>query len=356
MNVCFVEGDMSRRGGTERMTSLLANALSNSHNVYVVSLSFAGEELFFKLNESVEHIILPSNGDKLDNICKIRELHRFIKDKKIDWLINVDVGCCIFGIPAAKGTKTKVITWEHANYYNNWNSKVFPCFRKYAAKCSDCVVVLTEKDKNNYLKNIKTKKPIVVIPNPVETREYKYDINSKIILSAGLLLPIKGFEKAIEAASVVLPKYPEWKWEICGDGPERNKLIALIHKYGLEKQFILLGTVNNMQDKYQKSAMYVMTSKMEGLPMVLLEAKSYGLPIVSFDIMTGPSDIVQDGINGYLVEKDNVVELAEKIEMLIADSEMRKQFSANSQIEIEKFSFEKTLEKWENILNAKSIN
>ena len=58
--------------------------------------------------------------------------------------------------------------------------------------------------------------------------------------------------------------------------------------------------------------MFVMTSQMEGLPMVLLEAKSWGLPLVSFDIMTGPSDIIQDGINGYLIEEGNIDEMAER--------------------------------------------
>lgn len=84
--------------------------------------------------------------------------------------------------------------------------------------------------------------------------------------------------------------------------------------------------------------------------MVLLEAKSWGLPIVSFDIMTGPSDIIRNGENGYLVSPNDVDMLAEKIEMLICSKELRKQFSEQSQVDMEKFNFENIVSQWHNIL------
>ena len=259
---------------------------------------------------------------------------------------------CIFGIPAAFGTKTKVITWEHGNFYNNWGSRWFPYFRRFAAKHSDAVVVLTERDKENYRTNIKTRKPIYVIANPAQKHPFHYDANSKIILSAGLLLPIKGYDKAIQAAAKILPQHPDWKWVICGEGPEREHLEKMIAEAHLERQFLLPGTVQNMNEQYQKAAFYVMTSEMEGLPMVLLEAKSWGLPIVSFDIMTGPSDIIRDEVNGYLVPQNDVDVLAERIEQLIVSSELRLQFSQNSQLDMERFDFENIVKKWLEVMRG----
>ena len=189
-----------------------------------------------------------------------------------------------------------------------------------------------------------------MIPNPAQQHPFQYDANSKIILSAGLLLPIKGYDKAIQAAARILPKHPEWKWVICGEGPEREHLEQLIVGAHLEKQFLLLGTVQNMEKQYQNAAFYVMTSQMEGLPMVLLEAKSWGLPIISFDIMTGPSDIVRDGVNGFLVPANDVEKLAEKIELLISSNELRVQFSSQSMLDIDKFDFERIEERWKEIL------
>ena len=93
-----------------------------------------------------------------------------------------------------------------------------------------------------------------------------------------------------------------------------------------------------------------MTSEMEGLPMVLLEAKSYGLPLVSFDIMTGPSDIIRDGVNGYLVSYGDVEELTEKIAKLIDSDELRMNFSSNASLDMEKFDFNEIMNKWNMIL------
>ena len=352
MKICFLEGDMSRRGGTERMTALLSNALCQNHNVWVISLRMHGESVFFNLNEKIQHIVLADSSDNSGILKQIQKIHSFIKQNHVDWLINVDVGMCIFGIPAAFGTKTKVITWEHGNFYNNWGSRWFPYFRRFAAKHSDAVVVLTERDKENYRTNIKTRKPIYVIANPAQKHPFQYDANSKIILSAGLLLPIKGYDKAIQAAAKILPEHPDWKWVICGEGPEREHLEKMIAEAHLERQFLLPGTVQNMNEQYQKAAFYVMTSEMEGLPMVLLEAKSWGLPIVSFDIMTGPSDIIRDEVNGYLVPQNDVDVLAERIEQLIVSSELRLQFSQNSQLDMERFDFENIVKKWLEVMRG----
>lgn len=86
--------------------------------------------------------------------------------------------------------------------------------------------------------------------------------------------------------------------------------------------------------------------------MVLLEAKAYRLPIVSFDIETGPDEIVDDGVNGYLIEPYNVEEMADRICELIEKPELRKQFSDNAYIGIEKFDKNKIAEKWISVLES----
>ena len=330
------------------MTAVLANALCEEYDVDVISLKPMPDEPFFSLDRRVHLINLPCKTQSIPG--NIRAIRRHIRKNRIDWLICVDVGTGIFGVPAAFCTKTKVITWEHGNFYNNWGSRYFPYFRRFAAKRSDGVVVLTEKDRQNYLAHIKTRKPIHVIPNPVERHEFCYAQDSKTILSAGLLLPIKGFDVAIEIASIILKKHPDWNWVIFGEGPEREKLEGLIRERNLEERVLLPGSVQNMPEQYQKASLYVMTSQMEGLPMVLLEAKSWGLPIVSFDIMTGPGDIVRDGVNGYLTEPGDVEKMAERLDLLMTDQELRQRFSQETVLDMEKFSFENILAKWREIL------
>lgn len=339
---------MSRRGGTERMTALLANALCKTEDIWVISKRMDGDTVFFKMDNCVRHSVLSTSKSCIPKqVIKIR---KFIRCNKIDWVINVDIGMAIYGIPACWGTKAKVITWEHANYYNNWNSRVFPYFRRFAAKHSEAMVVLTNRDKENYCNNLTTKVPIYVIPNPAQRHKICYDSESKMILSAGLLLPIKGYDKAIQAAAQILPKYPDWKWIICGEGSERMHLEELIVQNGLQEQMLLIGTVNDMEEQYRNAAMFVMTSEMEGLPMVLLEAKSWGLPLVSFDIMTGPSDIIRDDVNGYLVKANDVQALADSIEKLIQSKERRILFSDNAILDMDRFDFDEIIGEWRKIL------
>lgn len=350
MNILFLEGDMSRRGGTERMTSILSNLLVNTHRVHVMSLHFQGEKIAFPLNPQVIHHVLRCQNGASNILKVVRELRKFNRAHGIDCIINVDTGMGIYGILAAIGLKTKVITWEHSNFFNNWDSSIFPYLRRFAAKFSDAFVVLTEKDKRNYMDHTRTKVPIVVIPNPVEMHESYYDLNSKTILSAGMLVPIKGYDIAIQVAKKVFSQRPDWKWVICGEGPEREHLEEQILQEGLGNNVFLPGNVVDMSDEYQHAAMFVLTSKMEGLPMVLLEAKSWGIPIVSFDIMTGPSDIIRDGENGFLVEPENVDVMVKKMLQLISDEELRRSFADKSNLDLDKFSVERVKEQWETVL------
>ncbi len=334
---------MSRTGGTERMTAILANALSRNHTVSILDLHGTGTS-FFALENAVSYQTLPQKHPR-------SAIRSFLRKSNADIVINVDIGMAIFGIPASMGMKTKVITWEHSNYYNNWGSRWFPYIRRLAVRFSDAVVVLTEQDKQNYEKNIAHCRRVAVIGNPVEPHETSYAAESKILLSAGHLSPIKRFGLIPDIGKLVFARHPDWQWHIYGEGPERALIEEKISQYGLEKNIRLAGSVKSMDKAYRAAAVYVMTSEMEGLPMVLLEAKSYGLPIVSFDIMTGPAEIVRNSVNGYLVESGNIAAMAERICELIEQPPLRKQFSAAAALDMEKFEKRGIIEQWEKLFS-----
>lgn len=332
------------------MTAWLANKLSKTYQVSILSLRQEKNQVFFPLCTAVSYHILPDFSGKLQIFKQIRWIHRYLKENAMDWVISVDTGIGFYGILAAKGTGAKTVTWEHGNFYNNWGSKIFPYLRKFAARHSDAMVVLTHRDKENYSKNIARCAPLHVIPNPAQMRPHSYDPASKTILSVGHLLENKGYHRAVEMAAQVLPKHPDWKWVICGEGPERNRLETMIAEAGLQDQMKLLGLVTDMDSMYAQAAVLVMTSEMEGLPMVLLEGKAHGVPLLSFDIMTGPSDIIDDGINGCLVEPFDTDAMAQKLETLVTDHALRLKMSENAAVGMDKFSEETILRAWETLL------
>jgi len=122
----------------------------------------------------------------------------------------------------------------------------------------------------------------------------------------------------------------------------RNELEA----GGVLSQVHFKGNVKGTENIYPRHGMYVMTSRYEGLPLVLLEAKQYGLPIVSFNCPTGPSELILDGKNGYLVENYNVEQMSQLINKLIENKELRINFSKNSMLDTDKFSKEKIIQQW----------
>lgn len=130
-----------------------------------------------------------------------------------------------------------------------------------------------------------------------------------------------------------------------------------INKLGLEKSFLLKGAVKNIQDKYLESSIYIMSSRYEGLPMVLLEAMACGLPVVSFDCPCGPKDIIRDNEDGFIIKFGNIEKMAEKIEELIFNEEKRKLFGKNAKNNVRRFSENEIMNRWkelfENLINKK---
>ena len=188
------------------------------------------------------------------------------------------------------------------------------------------------------------------IDDSLKDEEAVYNSESKKIMTVGRLDRVKGYEWLVEAATKVLPEYPDWNWDIYGDwdGNEEYKreIETLIKAKDLQGRVNLMGKVNDLYRRYKDYSFYVMTSKFEGLPMVLLEAKQKKLPIISFDCPTGPSEIIRDGIDGYLVDKGNIEALAQKIETLICDRKLREKFSEHSTENVYKFEKQTVLKQW----------
>ena len=221
--------------------------------------------------------------------------------------------------------------------------------RKWAAKKADAIVVLTEEDRKNYEREVNVKGILRRIYNPIEIgngEDICYNMKSKIIISAGTLNYNKGFDMLIDVAKIVLKKHNDWRWVVCGEGEERKRLEEKIEKNNLTENLILKGNVSNIEEYYRKSAIFVLTSRTEGFGLVLTEAKKEGLPCVSFRCPAGPSEIILDDINGYLLDCFDIEQMAEKINQLIENQDIRKKFSDNSMVGTEKFNIDKISEQW----------
>ena len=155
----------------------------------------------------------------------------------------------------------------------------------------------------------------------------------------------------VQIANLVFKKHPDWSWDIYGEGGERDNLQKLIEDNRLQNHVFLKGYASNINELYSQYSFFVLTSRAEGMGMVLIEAQKSGLPVVSFDIKCGPSDVITDGINGYLVEPFRIDDMANKINCLIENDELRERFFSNSEINLSKFDTDYIVNEWISMLN-----
>lgn len=356
--ICFFSGDITRNGGTERVSTMIANTLSKNHHLEILFLSLVeqSESPVFFIEPSIPHTALGkkwlSPGPAYLKI--LPKLRHFLKEQNIDILIDIDIVLDILSFTAAKGLKTKIISWEHFSYFFEMDSFYRRFILKHFTKRTDAVVTLTKHSVRNLQQDFHRTGRIFSIYNPIEEADISDtspvpDILSRenALITVGHLIHIKGMDYIVKIARHLFPKHPDWKWYIVGDGEERAFLEKAIQHYHLERHLILTGHLSDVSSYLKKSKIYVMTSRTEGLPMCLLEAKNYKLPSISFNIRTGPNEIIEHKKNGYLIHPFDWQEMTKKLHALMSDPELLQDFSMHSQDNIEKFRMEHIKKQWE---------
>lgn len=312
--VCFFVGSLEGSGGTERVSIWLANELSKLTDYDVHILSLQGESRsFFSVSPNIKCSTLFSTygSGTFRFPFIVSRLKRFLKNNDIDVLIDVESMLALYSTPAIYGSSVRHICWEHFNYNVDLGKKTRRLARQLAAWFADDVVTLTEKDRLLWMAGTKCKANMVSIPNPI-TVSKSDDINHKkddVVLAVGRLTYQKGFDMLLEAWQQVSKDYPLWKLKIIGSGEDEEALLKRSIELELTKTIEFIPKTNHIENYYLQSKLFVMSSRFEGLPLVLIEAQAYGLPIVSFDCDTGPAEVVQDGENGWLCEAGNIMAL-----------------------------------------------
>lgn len=346
MKIQFIISSLSS-GGAERVLSNLANHLSKKHEITIVT--FSCEEPFYFLSENIQLIkldllkksknIFDSVKNTIDRIFTLRKIMKGLEpDVNISFMTHTN----ILSIIAAKLTTQKIIVSERT-IYDFDDSRILNFFRRVTYPFCDYLIAQTQADKQHYhfMNNVQ------VIYNPISLDCIEKKKKQKIILAVGRLDKQKGFDNLIYAFSKL--QNNDWTLCIAGDGEEKNNLEHLAKTLNvLNIEF--LGNRKDIYDWYAKSSIFVLSSKKEGFPNVLLEAMANSCAVVSFDCPSGPAEIIEDGKNGILVENQNIEKLTEAMQRLINDDNLRETFSKEASKAIEKYSIIIIGDYWENII------
>lgn len=347
-------------GGIEKVTATKVNYWVNQPDteVFIVTSEQQGNAPCYSMDKRVHLIDLSVNYNRQQSYFSPENLKKAIKHFKKqtqlfreiqpDVIISPNFNWDFYWFPFIH-RKSRKIKEIHSSRYS-WEPTIKNRINAWFEKRYDAVVVLN-KDEANYF----NAKNIFVIPNPVEKSVFSALLESKKVIAAGRISPVKGFDQLITAWKIVHSRFPDWQLHFYGQDylNTQEKLEKQIIELELQDVVFFKGSVNNMDETMSQYSIYAMSSISECFPMVLLEAMSVGLPIVSYDCPHGPGNIITHGIDGFLAENQNPNSLAEELIKVIGDNILRKEMGSNAKQNSIRFNTENIMQKWLSLLLEK---
>ena len=339
-------------GGAERVLVLLANKfVTEGHDVSIITFSNVEE---YEYDSRIKRILLLERKIKNHTLNDLYNLIKYYKKQKRSKsvIISFITLTNFLALIVAKLFRIPIICSEHTNHQSK-AQKINRFTRNYLYKFADHLTVLTDFDYQFYSKkNIKCS----VMQNPCSFEVVPFpNLNpEKVILAVGNLNRYKGkgFDSLLEIAAPVLLKNKTWKIQFVGAGTNGiNKLKEISNKLQISDQIEFLGFVSNVSSIMYNSEIFILTSLFEGLPMGLIEASSQGMACISYDCISGPSDIITNNINGILVEDQNRLQMREKLSELISNNELRNTIKKNALKSLKDFDIEIIYKKYMKIFS-----
>ena len=365
-------------GGIEKSIAALANLLADDYEVEIISSYQLFEKPAFDIDPRVEVRYLitrykPNREAWKSSIKHLRPIS-FVKESfnsvmtlalRRSTMIRAIENCHSDIIISTRdlfntwlgtyGRKSCYkIGWEHNHYHGDMSyaDKVTK-----SAKNLDALVLVSDSLRKFYKKQLAdTKCKCFYIPNMLDSvPDQLSKLNEKRLISVGRLSREKGYEDLLDVFKLIHQEEPSWRLDIIGDGAQKNLLGDRIFNEGLKECVTLHGFqdktfINNL---LSKSSIYLMTSVTESFGIVLIEAMSYGLPCVAFDSAEGATELIQDGVNGYLISYRNKEEYAKKVIELIRNKKLRTKLGSAGRKTSLNYTGDKVKRDWIKLLKRK---
>ena len=347
-------------GGAERVMATIMNALvEQGHRIRVVYTEGVKKPVY-ELNTSIEQIYMAEaiavTTTILNKIYRHiwkfpairKETKRYNPDVVISFIrsLNNDVLLALLG----SGYPVYVADHTNVNRKYKWSTALLGKLLYPTAKG---IMVLTKRDyelwKNKY-------KNVYYMPNPCDFRLISNsESREKIVLAAGRVFSweIKGFDNLIRAWYKINSDFPNWRCQIAGTYDDCA--LKSLKQNVTEEEYNsveFIGFQSNIEELMARSEVFCLSSRVEGMPMVLLEALNMGCACVAYDIETGPSEMLDDGVTGLLAKDGDVDDLAEKLRRVMSDDNLRERFRNNAPKSVERYSTENVVKMWNEMLKC----
>lgn len=356
-HIVFICSSLNMPGGIERAIVNTANLFKSKGQIVTLVILAQTRESFYPVDLAIKtenhnlHFGISEQGNvvsrKIEFIQHIRALRHILKRINGDTVITTEY---VFTIAAQLALPDrKIWSWEHHHFHHLKKNRFWQTLYNKTYPRLERVVCLNSSEEKYYARLGCTTS---VIPNFVATVIFNdRNENSKTLLTVGWVTHIKGTDLVPKIAALIFAKHPDWTWRIIGKGIEKEALLVEINQNGLSRNVQIAEPLSpDIEHEYNNAALYVMTSRFECFPMVLLEAMSHGIPAVAFDCPTGPAHIIKNREDGMLAEAGNVSAMAAAVIELIEDERKRKEMGAAAHKNIQRFSPEAIYALWERTL------
>lgn len=340
-------------GGAERQLSDMANYWA-AGGIDVTLATWSGPESgdFYPLASGVSRIwldvrvprrTLPATLTR--SVLRVRKLRRVLRDFKPDAVLSfIDVSN-IYTIMAARGLGIRVVVAERTHpAINRTVSRPWRVLRRICYPLAHAVVAQTQDAGQWIGRHCRAR--VTVIPNSLRNLPDVRGEREPLIIAVGRLSEEKGFDLLLRAFARISPDFPGWRISIVGDGAERRALMQLRDELMLTDRVEFVGEVRQVELWMARAGLLVHPSRREGFPNVVLEAMGMGCAVICADCRAGPSELIQDGVNGRLVPVDDVDALGRVMAELIAAPEIRERLGGEASKVREQFGQTRIMDRW----------
>lgn len=353
MKILYITTRIDGIGGLQRTTVVKLNYWAQlGYTITLLTTNSENQPQYYTLSKSINHISVNNKS----NFFAYKKLLQSVYNKVTPEItIVADNGLKGFLTPYFLPHSAKIIFELHASR-TTIETTTNPVLRKIgftkilldrSIKKFDRAVFLTPYEARKW-----NTKNSIVIPNPLAWRSAnKSNLNATSTIYTGRMLPIKGIDLLLQIWKIVSNQHPNWILNLYGETSPTFDITSYIENLGLKNSVKLYAASDSIADKYRESSIYLCTSRQESFGLSILEAMECGLPIVSFDL-EGPSSILTDTYNGFLVPKYQLEAFAKKVIAIIEDENLRQRLGQNASKTAENYSTEKVMQQWDQLLKS----
>lgn len=356
MKILYIVPKINDEGGVARVLSVKANYLAEKlgYDVHILTQNRGNLSLFYFFNTKIKLHDIPLIGNRLYFFFQyVKGLKTAVKFINPDIIVVCDNGLKAYTIPLILKTKRPIVFECHgskfiedkkgSNLFFFTKLKLF--FKEYTARKFTKFIALSPES----LKEWKVENGII-LPNPLwfSTNDFS-DLKSKKILVIARHSYEKGLDRILKIWEKVVENYPDWRLEIYGKSDKNQEFKRMSNALGVDKKVVFFEPVHNITEKYLEASIVAMTSRTEGFPMVLLEAMAMGLPCIAYDCPVGPSSVITNNVDGYLIENGNEEQFVKKLSALMGNKDLRKKLGQNGKESVLRFDIDTIMNQWKTL-------